>query len=148
MSEMISVEVASLDGVTLDWAVAKCEGSLDIYSAYCEGEEEKARRWYRYWQPGCERYSTDWSQGGLIIERERITVSALYAQNDSPIDDFKLGEWGAYIPYGTHDKGRGAGPTPLIAAMRCYVTSKLGPTVEVPAELFSEPANTLKRMKP
>jgi hypothetical protein len=27
------------------------------------------------------------------------------------------------------------GPTPLIAAMRCYVASKLGDEVEVPKEL-------------
>ena len=27
------------------------------------------------------------------------------------------------------------GPTPLIAAMRCYVASKLGDEVEVPEEL-------------
>ena len=27
------------------------------------------------------------------------------------------------------------GPTPLIAAMRCYVASKLGDEVEVPVEL-------------
>ena len=29
----------------------------------------------------------------------------------------------------------GRGPTPLIAAMRCYVASKLGDEVEVPDEL-------------
>ena len=28
------------------------------------------------------------------------------------------------------------GPTPLIAAMRCYVASKLGDEVEVPEELL------------
>jgi hypothetical protein len=30
---------------------------------------------------------------------------------------------------------RGYGPTPLIAAMRCYVASKLGDEVELPEEL-------------
>ena len=29
----------------------------------------------------------------------------------------------------------GAGPTPLIAAMRCYVAYKLGDEIEVPEEL-------------
>jgi len=29
----------------------------------------------------------------------------------------------------------GKGPTPLIAAMRCYVASKLGDEVEIPQEL-------------
>jgi len=27
------------------------------------------------------------------------------------------------------------GPTPLIAAMRCYVASRLGDTVEIPEEI-------------
>jgi hypothetical protein len=35
--------------------------------------------------------------------------------------------WDANVQYG---------PTPLIAAMRCYVASKLGDEVEVPDELL------------
>lgn len=31
------------------------------------------------------------------------------------------------------------GPTPLIAAMRCYVASKLGDEVEIPEELLTTP---------
>lgn len=31
-----------------------------------------------------------------------------------------------------------SGPTPLIAAMRCYVASKLGDTVDIPEELTSK----------
>ncbi len=30
----------------------------------------------------------------------------------------------------------GMGPTPLIAAMRCYVASKLGDEVDIPEELL------------
>jgi hypothetical protein len=30
------------------------------------------------------------------------------------------------------------GPTPLVAAMRCYVASKLGDTVEIPDDLVKE----------
>ena len=32
------------------------------------------------------------------------------------------------------------GPTPLIAAMRCFVVSKLGDEVNVPDDLNKEPA--------
>jgi hypothetical protein len=35
------------------------------------------------------------------------------------------------------DLTRAEGPTPLIAAMRCYVASKLGDTVEIPEELLT-----------
>lgn len=68
------------------------------------------------------KYSTDWSEGGPIIERERITID--------PFDDFP--NWCATIPghqYRVYD------PALLIAAMRCYVASKLGDEVEIPEEL-------------
>lgn len=64
-------------------------------------------------------FSTSWAWGGPIIEGEGI---ALYLYGDS--------EWNAHVG------GReSVGPTPLIAAMRCYVASKLGDEVEVPEEL-------------
>lgn len=63
-----------------------------------------------------------WEQGGLIIEHEGIAV---YLYGDS--------EWNAHVG------GReSVGPTPLIAAMRCYVANKLGDEVEVPNELTGE----------
>jgi len=63
--------------------------------------------------------STDWSQGGPIIEREKMTL------------EWTGENWMAYI---RHDDEY-FGPTPLIAAMRCYVASKLGDEVEIPEEL-------------
>jgi len=65
--------------------------------------------------------STNWSQGGPIIERENI---ALYPHGD-----------GTYEAEVFLNPKRGVGPTPLIAAMRCYVASKLGDEVEIPEEL-------------
>lgn len=67
--------------------------------------------------------STNWAQGGPIIERERISVGT---------DE---NEWSADITVGPTGFVRGFGPTPLIAAMRCYVASKLGDEVEIPDEL-------------
>ena len=49
-----------LTGAALDWAVAKCEG---IYFEDFEDFERYA-----------PEYSTDWSQGGPIIEREGISL--------------------------------------------------------------------------
>lgn len=74
-------------------------------------------------------YSTDWAQGGPIIERELIRVVAPSIQG---ID------WTALIqhhPIGLNNWSQGFGPTPLIAAMRAFVASKLGYEVEVPEEL-------------
>jgi hypothetical protein len=73
----------------------------------------------------CFSPSEVWMQGGPIIEREKMSVCpALNAP------------WMAVCGNAEHRK---EGPTPLIAAMRCYVASKLGAEVEVPDELVPEP---------
>ena len=97
-----------LTGAALDWAVAKCEGvingdDLDIGFILERG-----------YTP-----STDWAQGGAIIEREQMSI------------EWTGEDWMAYIE---HDE-EFFGPTPLIAAMRCYVASKLGDDIETPEEL-------------
>ena len=55
-------------------------------------------------------YSTDWQLCGSLIEREKI---ALFLNGND--------EWAA-----TDGIKNSVGDTPLIAAMRCYVASKLG----------------------
>ena len=94
------VQVSELTGSALDWAVAKCESNGQAMLAP--------------YQP-----STNWAQGGPIIERERIQITPGY-----PHDEYK---WVAIKYDHIFDKDRDAfqgGDTPLIAAMRCYVTSR------------------------
>ena len=121
------MKTSELTGAALNWAVAKCEGlpkavdssGLDGPVIVCGFEQEvlhsqhrKGQEWKAY-QP-----STDWSQGGPIIEREGIELLCE-----------SLGFCWVAIP----QKGpEWRGPTPLIAAMRCYVASKLGAEVDVP----------------
>ena len=112
------MKTSELTGAALDWAVAKCEGiglgprGLVVY--YHEGEPAM-------WQP-----STDWAQGGPIIEREHISVEATRVGG--------LGDrWMADIQTDCTQFA----DKPLIAAMRCYVASKLGDTVDVPDELIA-----------
>lgn len=104
---IMKIKTSELTGPALDWAVAKCEGYIGISL-----QERTGTDWY---SP-----STDWSQGGPIIERENIAIR--------PFKDG--GEWLAKSATKQCD-----GQTPLIAAMRCYVASKLGDTVEIPHEL-------------
>jgi len=105
------VKTAGLTGTALDWAVARCElgpeGILEIDDPHF--------------------YSTDWAQGGPIIEREEIDIYCY----ESPKTG--CGWWLAEIT-GTKVKVRGN--SPLIAAMRCYVASKLGDEIEIPDELM------------
>lgn len=68
-------------------------------------------------------YSTDWADGGPIIEREKILLDIVGPDDDQEWEGRIVGVWMEY------------GPTPLVAAMRCYVGSKLGNEVEVPDEL-------------
>ena len=106
----MKIKTSELAGAALDWAVAKCEGIQD---------SEFVRTHMDAWL-----YSTDWSQGGPIIEREKIGV-------------WWDGVWHAKYDGCRPDQVQDA-YTPLIAAMRCYVASKLGDEVEIPNELIGE----------
>lgn len=102
----MKIRTSELIGPGLDWAV------------------EKALPWRYYGRP-TPAYSTNWAHGGPIIACAGIGVWP----SESGDHD---GEWCArmidtYITYS---------PTPLIAAMRCYVASKLGVEIEVPDELI------------
>lgn len=74
--------------------------------------------------------STDWAQAGPIIEREGITVDYISASH----------RWDAWTPAPEQTKGAafGTGTTPLIAAMRCYIASKLGDVVDIPEILMQQ----------
>ena len=104
--------VQELQGPSLDWAVAKCELPQGWPDAEIVLGDETD-------------YSTDWAQGGPIIERERIGVKYTGAA---------MG-FVAWINGELSTKNDHYGLTPLIAAMRCYVASRLGDEIEIPAEL-------------
>jgi Protein of unknown function (DUF2591) len=98
--------------ITLDWAVAKCNG-YDLRYIVSKEDFERAT-WLHA--------SRMWNVGGPIIEREKIKLCCSHTNKD----------WYAEVsPY----HYRKYGPAPLIAAMRCYVASKLGDEVEIPEEL-------------
>lgn len=115
---MKKINVADATGPALDWLVAKCEG-LDpfINTPYDGNSYTHGGRCF------AQRYSTNWTQGGPIIFEHGIATA-----------ESEKGLWLA-LP---HEGGDSywEGPTPLIAAMRCYVASKLGHTAEVPEELL------------
>jgi hypothetical protein len=105
-----------LTGAALDWAVT--HANYEINGAHI-------------WNTENCNYSTDWALAGPIIEREGFAISRV-AQD----------EWSVSLIY--EDKEYGLmytnqhGTTPLIAAMRCYVASKLGDEVELPEDLTNE----------
>ena len=78
--------------------------------------------------PELRPYCAEWLHGGPIIEREGL---GLWMYQWTPQGEPEVG-WYAEDKDGDYIR---TGPTPLIAAMRCYVASKLGDEVDVPDSL-------------
>jgi len=120
------MKTSELTGVALDAAVAKCEG-IETYEQIGYGDDGGLLYFVDLHtdQEMSFRPSTDWAQGGSIIEREGITT-APHSTTNGVIREWKAGrDWPmSHSPYYF-------GTTPLIAAMRCYVASKLGDEVEI-----------------
>lgn len=119
----MKIKTSELQGAAFDWAVAKCEGVNEkAFRLYYEPTEPTDYDSHGYPE---FHYSTNWSQGKPIIEREKIRIS------------YVVGLWQAKFDNAlrVEDEHTQYGPTPLIAAMRCYVASKMGDEVDVPEEL-------------
>lgn len=118
----MKIKTSDLTGTALDWAASAARGDSDIHP-----------------------YSTNWDDGGPIIEREGIGI---YRECVLAYPDFHPVQgktWEAIIGLylvGEHE-AQGAhgltaqGATALEAAMRVFVLSKLGDEVDVPEELLS-----------
>ena len=135
----MKIKTSELKDRALGWAVATCEGytNLRMLSYECNNPN--------CWDCQPELMMTDpdgdtvhfayfatwpanWDLGGHIIEREKIELK--YLGFDNPPC------WGAlkFSP-SKYERQAAIGSTPLIAALRCYVASKLGDEVDVPEEL-------------
>ena len=133
----MKVKTADLIGPALDWAVGT---ALKLPVEICQI--------FQYGRPNGQHYisigetdkdgaevdfepSKEWSQGGPIIEWESIKVGV--------IDDDKPVIWAAQLsdPWSKRTSVYSyTGPTPLIAAMRCFIASRLGDEVDIPDELM------------
>lgn len=114
-----------LTDAPLDWAVAKC---LTLTGA-ARGVE--LRDGVPMVLDGCwavAEFSYNWDQGGPIIEREKIELRYH--------DVIVAGIWYRDGIGSDECSHKAIGPTPLVAAMRCYVASKLGNEVDIPKELL------------
>lgn len=126
----MKIKVAELINRPLNWVVATCEGYTNLrknphrfandllITSSKDGKNIKLSDF----SP-----STGWSHGGKIIERERIQISpqswCWHATRVHTDQKMVVSHYG---------------PTPLIAAMRCFVASKLGDEVDVPDELLGD----------
>lgn len=121
--KMTKVRIDHLDGVALDWAVAKAIGGNPWVTPFGGvGLDSEC------WALAPFRPSTDWAHGGPLIETDKVHIE--------PISSkwwwagFER-EFGDLQPYW-------AGKTALIAACRALVGRFLqSDTVEVPAALIN-----------
>lgn len=152
MDETIAVKVGDLKGPALDWAVAqidsfctglewrpRAEGRLFVGfgmienvtqpCAYLSNGSSISER-FGMRRNGVEPYSpsTDWSQGGRLIEQHCISLLT-----------YESSDWwaGFDLDHGEPSGANAFGETPLIAACRALVAAKIGQTVEVPTILVT-----------
>jgi Protein of unknown function (DUF2591) len=133
--KMVKVEIATLSGIELDWVAAQAVGAeiesimttrsgkkyINVWTV-CSltGEREHSCSW---------NPSTDPAQGAPIIFDSGI----LSGPSPFPGAEFAAGigsEWDT----ATHIH---LGRTQLEAGLRCFSASKLGETVEIPAQLLA-----------
>ena len=126
----MKIKVQDLTKLQLNWAVATSEehpkaidtSGLDGPVVICGFKQKmlhsnrEGQEWIAY-QP-----SSNWTQGGPIIERENIQW--LFGTNNGKrvVIASKFGNCFQHS----------LGPTQLIAAMRCFVENRLGSEVEIP----------------
>jgi len=119
-ADMATYKVAELTGPLLDGAVAMAEGLTfdNIHGKWCLALDE-ADDEMRVYEP-----SQDWELGGPILQKARIGLQHHSFSLSGRIEHSVDASISGCRPM--------AGPTPLIAAMRAYVASRLGDTVELP----------------
>ena len=131
----MKIKTNELTGDALNWAVAMClgwawkaddKGKIILARPYPQGLKAvvnatgmKTLALKRF------QATANWSIAGPIIEGECIEVSCIHTTGWTP------NSWDARHPQRHYAKG----PTPLVAAMRCYVASKFGDEIDVPKEI-------------
>lgn len=135
-------KASELTGAELNAAVALARGNqvkiengrAYILVPYDDGSQiNSGRTEWIYFAP-----SSQWREGGTIIERENIATAPYEHGIGEPsmwvawVEERKFqASFDSYFERGIFDDNS-RGPTPLIAAMRAFVCSRLGDELELP----------------
>jgi hypothetical protein len=134
----VLVQISNVSGVTLNWLVAKCEEYKSIIPGHGYHDPRKAHiitqilvsnkrhEAYNFDPAG------DWHNSGDIVIREAIGTVPVWQTASGTVGGGGEWIWKAFM----NSPGRFEylGPTPQVAAMRCYVASRMGPEVDIPEE--------------
>lgn len=151
MPNLVKIKTSELAYPALNWIVAKLAFPNDTAIQDAEFFMEACAC-------GDYTFDSDWSQAGPIIEREGIAIrqhssGTWYAMSSKDLGDNERAQWSkekrgeryGTLSYQIHRvQCRFDGPTPLVAAMRCYIASKLGNELEIPAVLAPAKPRKLK----
>jgi hypothetical protein len=116
--ETIALKTSELKGYCLDWAVGSQNQDWDhedlLANLVCDDDGEA-------FSP-----STNWGQGGRLMDEEKISM------------EIKHDGWRLACIYNLNDEKTciQLDHDYLIAAMRCFVESKFGATVDVPLDVY------------
>lgn len=127
---MKTIQVADATTIQLDWLITRLEG----YLAYGAKEHTAALAFAANHRMGLKNWCTQQQLMGPIIDREFISTSpGDWNEADLPV----VKNWTAWsLSAEIHgDEPFCYGDTRMVAAARCYITSKLGVTAEVPEVL-------------
>ena len=136
----MKIKTSELTGPKLDWAVAISKGipAEELYiqkwgsrlppSIYRRNRDEDGNLDGTYTSGPDLLFSRKWEAGGPIIDGMVREGLRLTGYKSLPTDPTSCQAQIGNIVTG--------GPTPLIAAMRCFCCSRLGNEVEVPDELL------------
>ncbi len=138
MSDMIEVKTAELIGVALDYAVFRAVGVFP-HGILLETPWPKVRQQEGYVYVIDRLYlgdtlyspSTNWSQGGPLIEKYCMEVVTMAGQFHAVTN---RGHSTVHYVDVYEEDFEGCGTTHLVAVCRAIVASKLGDTVQVPRE--------------
>ena len=128
----MKLKTSELTGSALDYSVAIAKGipSADLKLPSYKGDslfryirDDEGELTGNYMTGPDLLFSRKWEAAGPIIEKEQFSIAA-----PSPINKC----WTAMT---WRNESKQDGPTLLIAAMRCYVQSKLGDEVEIPNKI-------------
>lgn len=120
----MKIKTSELTGPALRWAVlvASIEPEKRDWVVYALNKPAASWPLINAFHP-----DTDWAHGGPIIGREQISLTQFKGHPcRAHLGTVVQFEHAMFAPEGQ----------PLVAAMRCYVASRLGDEVDIPEELL------------
>lgn len=114
------MKASELSGALLDEWVARAEGHAVERRFRAEANCQVTMIVRDHGTRGVPHFSSNWTHGGPIIERECIDLQA-----------FGMGSWAATHCNDQMVVSRISGTTPLVAAMRAYIATKFGEEISI-----------------